>query len=83
MQRELLAENQMIHIIFNNDAFKDYCRENDLVSPNGLDDEEFIRLSKIYGKTYNITEFEMFWNTGEIPAFCYLRHKLKDEETQS
>lgn len=69
-----LKENEVLVFTINNDTpFKQYSAQNDLPSPNGLEDGDFIKLSKEFGDSYDVTEFEMFWNTGEIPAFCFIR----------
>lgn len=64
---------QTVYLIFTNDAYREYAKKEGLITPNGLSDDEFIKLSETYGKNYSLEEFEMFWNTGKIPAFCYLR----------
>lgn len=70
---DITKVKQKVYLIFTNDAYREYAQNEGLITPNGLTDEEFISLSKTYGKNYDLPEFEMFWNTGKIPAFCYLR----------
>lgn len=68
-----MGENLTVYLIFNNDKYKAHAKKNDIVSINSLTDEDYKKLSKSYGKNYTLDEFEMFWNTGKIPAFCYIR----------
>ena len=77
---EVRKLKQTVYLIFNNDEYKDYAKQNDVVTPNGLTDDQFCNLSKKFGTNYETIEFEMFWNTGRIPAFCYLRFIETEEE---
>jgi hypothetical protein len=70
---DLSKVKQTMHVIFNNDKYREHAIENGIISPVGLEDAEFITLAKDFGAAYDIIEFEMFWNTGKIPAFCFLR----------
>lgn len=62
-----------VKLIFNDGRYKEYAAKNDIPTPNGLSDENFSLIAERFGKSYDLIEFEMFWNTGEIPAFCYIR----------
>tara|TARA_R110002126_G_scaffold79669_8_gene197695 strand:- start:482 stop:727 length:246 start_codon:yes stop_codon:yes gene_type:complete len=68
-----LAPGVTVYLIYLDLVSRAFMKENALTTLNGLSNEEFIRMSKQFGDAYDITEFEMFWNTGEIPAFCNLR----------
>ena len=70
---------QTMHVIFNNDTYREHAIEKGIISPVGLEDAEFIALAKDFGVSYDIIEFEMFWNTGKIPAFCYIRFIVTED----
>ena len=76
---DLTKVKQTMHVIFNNEKYRERALEKGIISPVGLEDEEFIALAKKFGVAYDIIEFEMFWNTGKIPAFCYLRLVAHEE----
>jgi hypothetical protein len=71
------APDVIVHVVFIDDKSKEFMKHNELPTLNGLSDENFIKVSKQFGKQYDLLEFEMFWNTGEIPAFCNFRF-IKD-----
>lgn len=67
------APDVIVHLVFIDEKSKAFMERNELASLNGLDNENFKKVSKEFGKQYDLLEFEMFWNTGEIPAFCNFR----------
>ena len=75
MEKELFGKtNITVYTINNDEELRAFLKKIDLPNPNGLNDEQFIKVSKeLGGNSFDLIEFEMFWNTGEIPAFCYLR----------
>lgn len=73
MVMDITKIKQTAYLIFNNDEYKKHAKENGIITPSSLPDEEYIKLSDTFGKNYSLEEFEMFWNTGKIPAFCYIR----------
>ena len=74
-----MGTEQTVYLIFNNDEYKDYAKKNNIISTNSLSDADYKKLSETFGKNYLLEEFEMFWNTGKIPAFCFIR-VIADEE---
>jgi hypothetical protein len=76
---DLTKIKQTMHVIFNNEKYREHAMLEAIISPVGLEDKEFISLAQEFGAAYDIIEFEMFWNTGKIPAFCFLR-LVADEE---
>lgn len=76
---DLTKVKQTMHVIFNNEKYREHAAQEWIISPVGLEDAEFIALAKEFGVAYDIIEFEMFWNTGKIPAFCYLRLVAHEE----
>jgi len=77
----VMATEQTVYLIFNNDKYKVYAKKNGIISANSLSDDEFKNLSKTFGKDYSLEEFEMFWNTGKIPAFCFIRVIANEQTT--
>lgn len=80
---EELAPGLWVYLINNDKPYKDWATDHDLVTPNGLDDDMFIKAARAFGKVYSLEEFEQYWNTGEIPAFCFFRFIKDSEELQS
>jgi hypothetical protein len=76
----VMIKEQTVYLIFNNDEYKAYAKQNDIISANSLSNADFKKLSETFGKNYSLEEFEMFWNTGKIPAFCFIR-VIPDEQT--
>lgn len=79
------APDVVVHLVYLDDTSRTFMKKNALPTLNGLSDEEFIRMSKQFGDAYDLTEFEMFWNTGEVPAFCNLRFikTVKNDQEES
>jgi hypothetical protein len=76
----VMATEQTVYLIFNNDEYKAHAKKNDIISANSLSDADFKKLSETFGKNYSLEEFEMFWNNGKIPAFCFIR-VIANEQT--
>jgi hypothetical protein len=76
---DLSKIKQTVHVVFNNDEYREYAIQAEIITPNGLTDDEFAGLAKRFGTSFDIIEFEMFWNTGKIPAFCYIRFIVTED----